>query len=194
MPTSPLVLKQHGIDIKKDLDVQNVNIIQAGALLERGEYDATMMLFTHAIILDHKAPGTFKVLMYPDDEVAKILGREKMYQVTAMRADWLDSNPGVEKGVMRSLEQAQEFLDNNIAEAVKVLAPKTTITGGQGSGGSNLPEYVVRAMYETGFAGRKMKWSAISAKDLKRKLLAEFQMYKDIGLIDKVPDEGLFHE
>ena len=188
-----LVLKHHGLDIDKDVKVINLNIIQAINLLERGDYDAATVLTGQTIDLFSKAPGKFRVLFFPDDEVAKILGRGRMYQATAMRADFIDKNPQVVKGVLQSVREAQALLDNDIEEAIKILGPKTKITGAQGSGGASLKEHVVRSMYKDGFAGRTMRWFAVPAKDLKDIFMAEFQIYKDLGIIEKVPDEGIFH-
>lgn len=186
------IFREAGIDMDTDVKIVKANIIQAVNLLERGEYDATMPLLSQAIILDNKAPGEFKVLLWPDTEVARILGRDRMYQVLTMRADWLGANPGGGAAVLRTLADAQGLLSSDIERAVELLGPKTVISGGTASGGSNLPEYVVRAMYEKGFFDRKMAWFGIPASELKEVWQEEMELYKDAGLIDALPDEGIF--
>ena len=187
------VFADAGMDMNKDVKIVKANIIQAVNLLERGEYDATMPLYSQAIILNKKAPGVFKVLLWPDVEVARILGRDRMYQVLTMREDWLKANPGGGAAVLKTFVDTQKLLESDINKAIELLGPKTIIgSGGVASGGSNLPEYVVRAMYETGFFGRKMEWFGVPAKDLKAVWMEEMKLYKNAGLIKKLPDEGIF--
>ncbi len=186
------IFREAGLDMDKDVKIIKANIIQAVNLLERGEYDATMPLLSQAIILDNKAPGKFKVLLWPDTEVARILGRDRMYQVLTMRADWLEANPGGGAAVLKTLADAQAVLSSDIDQAVKLLGPKTVISGGTASGGSNLPDYVVRAMYEKGFFGRKMEWFGIPASELKNVWLEEMKLYRDAELITELPNDGLF--
>ena len=186
------VFRDAGMDMDKDVKVAKANIIQAASLLERGDYDAAMPLFSQAVILNNKAPGKFKVLLWPDVEVARILGRDRMYQVITMREDWLKANPGKSTAILNTLKDTQKLLESDIDKAIKYLSPKTVISSGKGSGGASLPEYVVRTMYETGFFGRKMHWYGVPAKELKGVLMEEMKLYKDAGLIKEVADEGIF--
>jgi len=186
------VFRDAGMDMDKDVKVAKANIIQAASLLERGDYDAAMPLFSQAVILNNKAPGKFKVLLWPDVEVARILGRDRMYQVITMREDWLKANPGKSKAILNTLKDTQKLLESDINKAIEYLGPKTVISSGKGSGGANLPEYVVRAMYETGFFGRKMQWFGVPAKELKGVLMEEMKLYKDAGLIKEAANEGIF--
>ena len=186
------IFRDAGMDMNKDVKIAKANIIQAASLFDRGEYDAAMPLLSQAVILNNKAPGKYKVLLWPDTEVARILGRDSMYQVLTMREDWLKANPGGGAAVLKSIADAQRLLESDINLAIKLLGPKTVISSGTASGGSNLPDYVVRAMYEKGFFGRTMKWHGIPAKDLKSVLLEEMKLYKEAGLIKKVANEGIF--
>ena len=186
------VFLKAGIDVEKDLKIQNANIIQAVQLLERGDFDATLPLLSQAIQLEKKAPGKFKVLLFPDSEVAKLLGRERMYQVVTMRADWLEGNAGGAAKVLKTLADMQEFVVNNVDESVKIMGPKTVVTGGKGSGGANLPDYVITTMYRDGYHGRKMQWFGIPASELKREIKSELELYLDAGMIKKIPDDKFF--
>ena len=187
------IMVRDGLDPEKDLKVDNIDILQAIQLVERGDFDAAMPLLEHTIALEKNQPGAYKVLMFPDQEVAKMLGRERMYQVLTMRADWRAANKGGGAKVLKTLAEAQTFVDKDVPAAIKVLEPKTAVSGGQGSGGAALEPYIIEAMYKNGFHGRKMSWYGIPAKDLLVQLKAEMKLYLDAGMIDKLPDDGIFH-
>ena len=187
------VMVRDGLDPEKDLKVDNVDILQAIQLVERGDFDAAMPLLEHTIALEKNQPGVYKILMFPDQEVAKMLGRDRMYQVLTMRADWLAANKGGGAKVLKTLADAQAFVTSDIAAAVKVLEPKTVVSGGAGSGGAALEPYIIETMYKAGFHGRTMSWYGIPAKDILAQLKAELKLYLDAGMIDKLPDDSIFH-
>ncbi|MSP51256.1 MAG: ABC transporter substrate-binding protein [Alphaproteobacteria bacterium] len=188
------LLKAAKLDPDKDLKIDNIDILQAAALLERGDYDAALVPAEYAVRLDAQAPGKYKPISFPDKDVAKLLGVDEMYLVFTVHADWLKQNPGKIKGLLATMTEVQKFIDANPAEAQKLLAPRTDNSGGKGTGGANLDAVIFKAMYQDGYYGRKMKWVGIPVKDLKAQLKKEFELYKDIGMIDKVPDDGIFFE
>lgn len=61
-----------------------------------------------------------------------------------------------------------------------------------GSGGANLPDYVITTMYRDGYHGRKMQWFGIPASELKREIKSELELYLDAGMIKKILDDKLF--
>ena len=107
--------------------------------MQRGDFDATLPLLSQAIQLEKKAPGKFKVLLFPDSEVAKLLGRERMYQVLTMRADWLEGNAGGAAKVLKTLADMQEFVINNVDESVKIMGPKTVVPVARAAVGPTCP-------------------------------------------------------
>ncbi|MBM3511202.1 MAG: ABC transporter substrate-binding protein [Alphaproteobacteria bacterium] len=188
------VLKSLKIDPDKEIKIENIDILQSAALLDRGDFDAVVVPAEYAVRLDQQAPGKFKPIAFPDKDVAKMLGVEEMYLVFTVHADWLKANPGKVKGLLTTMAEVQKFIDTNPTEAKRLLAPRTDISGGKGTGGANLDEAIFKAMYQDGYFGRKMKWVGIPIKDLKAQLKKEFELYKEIGMIDKIPDDGIFHE
>jgi ABC-type nitrate/sulfonate/bicarbonate transport system substrate-binding protein len=188
------LLKSLKMDPDKDLKIENVDILQAAALLDRGDYDAVVVSAEFAARLDSQAPGKFKPIAFPDKDIAKILGVEEMYLVFTVHADWLKANPGKVKGLLATFAEVQKVVETNPDEARKLMAPKTEISGGKATGGANIDDFIFKAMYQDGFHGRKMKWVGIPIKDLKTQLKKEFELYKEIGMIDKIPDDGIFHE
>ena len=186
------VLKHHGIDPEKDIKLQNVPIIQALQLFDRGDFDAVLVSPSPAVKLVDKAPGKYKVLFFPDDEVAKMLGVKNMYLIFVAHKDWLEANPGMSSKLLATMNDVQSFIDGNPAKAQEILAPKTQITSGMGSGGASMEPLMFAKMYRDGFFGRKMRWLGIPVKDVKEQLKKEFQLYKDVGMIDKIPDDGIF--
>ena len=46
-------------------------------------------------------------------------------------------------------------------------------------------------MYRDGFFGRKIRWLGIPVAEVKEQLKKEFELYKDVGMIDKIPDDGI---
>lgn len=186
------VLKHHGIDPDKDIKLENVPIIQALQLFDRGDFDAVLVSPSPAVKLVDKAPGKYRVLFFPDDEVAKMLGVEAMYLIFVAHKDWLEANPGMAPNLLATMNDVQAFIDGNPAEAQKIMAPKTTITSGKGSGGASMEPLMFEKMYRDGFFGRKIRWLGIPVAEVKEQLKKEFQLYKDVGMIDKIPDDGIF--
>jgi ABC-type nitrate/sulfonate/bicarbonate transport system substrate-binding protein len=183
------VFQQAGMNLESDTKVGNLDILQAPHLLERGDYDAAPILIEHAITLERDAPGRFKVLLYPHIEVAKLLGRPTMYQFLAMQRPWLDKNRGGAEAILKTFEQVQKFIDQDIEAAAAILAPKTEVSNGRGSGGAALPDFVVKTMYKEGFFGGKMKWYGIPAKDIKTEIWKELELYKQTGLVEEIPND-----
>ena len=107
------VLKHHGIDPEKDIKLQNVPIIQALQLFDRGDFDAVLVSPSPAVKLVDKAPGKYKVLFYPDDEVAKMLGVKNMYLIFVAHNDWLEANPGMAPKLLATMNDVQSFIDGN---------------------------------------------------------------------------------
>jgi len=181
--------KQAGMNLETDAKVENLDVLQAPHLLERGDYDAATILVEQSIMLEKDAPGRFKVLFYPHIEVAKVLGRPVMYQFLVMRRPWLEANKGAADAILRTFTQVQRFLDEDISGAAAILGPKTEVSNARGSGGAALPEFVVKRMYQEGFFGGKMRWYGIPARELKTEIWKELQLYKEAGLIEQIPDE-----
>lgn len=38
-----------------------------------------------------------------------------------------------------------------------------------------------------------MRWYGIPVQDIKAQLKKEFELYKEIGFIKEIPDDGIFH-
>ena len=186
-------LKNAGLEPEKDVKLENINIIQAVQLLERGDFDAVLTTPEHSAKLEKEAPGEFKPVSWPDKEVARMLGVDHMLLVFAVHVDWLKENPGKAKAVLDTMRDVQSIIDNDPDGAQAILAPKTKITGGKGSGGANVEETVFNAIYRDGFRGRKMRWYGIPVQDIKAQLKKEFELYKEIGFIKEIPDDGIFH-
>ena len=186
------VLKHHGIDPEKDIKLENVPIIQALQLFDRGDYDAVLVSPSPAVKLVNEAPGKYKVLFFPDDELAKILGVKNMHLIFVAHKDWLEANPGMAPKLLATMNDVQSYIDDNPAQAQEILSPKTKITSGMGSGGASMSPLMFEKMYRDGFFGRKIRWLGIPVSDVKEQLKKEFQLYKDVGMIDKIPDDGIF--
>ena len=186
------VLKHHGIDPDNDIKLENVPIMQAIQLFDRGDFDAVLVSPSPAVKLVDNAPGKYKVLFFPDDEVAKMLGVENMYLIFVAHKDWLEANPGMAPKLLATMNDVQAFIDSDPAAAQEIMAPKTTITGGMGSGGASMEPLMFEKMYRDGFFGRKIRWLGIPVAEVKEQLKNEFQLYKDVGMIDKIPDDDIF--
>ena len=180
-------LRNAGIDLEKDTTLTSVDFFQALPRLQRGDFDAAVLLFEHAIKLLQDAPNDYRILFDASTEFSKAIGIPRCYQYQAVRTDWLDKNKGVVDKVVATYRDAAEFFTNKGAEAVKLLALPTA------NGGANLAEAVGSVEYVTGTAsGLKTIHTAKPVGEMKREILVELEAYRKAGLIEKMPTGAIF--
>lgn len=180
-------LKAAGIDLEKDTTFTSVDFFQALPRLQRGDFDAAVLLFEHAIKLLQDAPKDFRILFDASTEFAKAIGVPRCYQYQAVRTDWLDKNKGGVDKVVATYRDAAEFFTKRGAEAVKLLAQPVA------SGGANLAEAVGTVEYVTGTAeGLKTIHTSKPVGEMKREIALELDAYYRAGLIEKLPAATIF--
>ena len=180
-------LKAAGIDLEKDTTFTSVDFFQALPRLQRGDFDAAVLLFEHAIKLLQDAPNDFRILFDASTEFAKAIGIPRCYQYQAVRTDWLDKNKGAVDKVIATYRDAAGFFTNKSAEAVKLLAQPVA------NGGANLAESVGSVEYVTGTAsGLKTIHTSKPVGEMKREIAVELDAYHRAGLIEKMPAATIF--
>jgi ABC-type nitrate/sulfonate/bicarbonate transport system substrate-binding protein len=180
-------LRTNGLDIEKDVQFVNVNLLQALPRLQRGDFDAATLQLEH--ILPVLQAGAKDLVIFAEiaGEFAKALGVSRTYQYMAVRRDWLAANPAVVPAVMKSYADMAAFIKSDTAAAVALLEPAP------GKGGAGLPKELGMVSYGTGIAGGRTNiWTSIPVAEIKLQIRAELAFYKEIGFIEKVPDDGFF--
>lgn len=180
-------LRAAGIDLEKDTTFTSVDFFQALPRLQRGDFDAAVLLFEHAIKLLQDAPNDFRILFDASTEFSKAIGIPRCYQYQAVRTDWLDENKGVVDKVMATYRDTAEFFTSKGAEAVKLLVLPIA------NGGANLADAVGSVEYVSGTAqGLKTVHVAKPVGEMKREIMVELEAYRTAGLIEKVPSDAIF--
>lgn len=180
-------LRAAGIDLEKDTTFNSVDFFQALPRLQRGDFDAAVLLFEHAIKLLQDAPKDFRILFDASSTFAKAIGISRCWQYQAVRTDWLDKNKGAMTRVVATYRDCADFFTNRAADAVKLLALPIA------EGGANLIAPVGNVAYVTGTAeGLKTLHSAQPVSDLKRDITTELEAYRAAGLIEKMPADAMF--
>lgn len=174
-------LSNHKLNLDKDTELNNVDFFQAFPRLKRGDFDAAVLLFEHAIQLTREQPNDFAIIADAGAEFAKSIGVGHIYQFQAVRTDWLEKNPGGIERVIATYRDAAEFVSSKPQEAVKLLALPTD------QGGANLAEPIGTAAYVTGVNGLKTEHLARPVADLRKDLMTELEAYRKLGLIEKMP-------
>lgn len=180
-------LKAAGLDLEKDTQFSSVDFFQALPRLQRGDFDAAILLFEHAIKLLQDAPKDFAMLIDTTSTFAKAIGIQRCYQYQAVRTDWLARNASTVHNVIATYRDCSDFFTNRSQEAVKQLAAPLA------EGGANLAEPIGTAEYITGaLGGAKTLHVARPVADMKKDLMTELEAYRAAGLIEKVPGEAMF--
>jgi ABC-type nitrate/sulfonate/bicarbonate transport system substrate-binding protein len=180
-------LRNHGIDLDKDTELSNVDFFQAFPRLRRGDFDAAVLLFEHAIQLITEQPNDFVILGDASAEFAKSIGVKAIYQYQAVRNDWLEKNPGAVANVIATYQDSADFFSKRPAEAVKLLALPLDQKG------ANLNEQIGAVAYITGTPkGLKTEHLARPVADIKADAMIELEAYRRLGLIEKVPAPSFF--
>jgi NitT/TauT family transport system substrate-binding protein len=180
-------LRAAGLDLEKDTTFTSVDFFQALPRLQRGDFDAAVLLFEHAIKLIQDAPKDFRILFDASTTFAKAIGIPRCYQYQAMRNDWLDKNKGAVTKVVATYRDAAEFFTKRAPEAVKLLALPVA------EGGANLIEPVGNVAYVTGTPeGLKTLHGARPVGEMKKDIMTELEAYRAAGLIEKIPADSIF--
>ena len=182
------VARSHRFDLEKDVQVTNVGFVQALPRLQRGDFDAAVLIFEHAIQLLHEAPNDFRLLFDANAEFAKSIGANEVYQFHAIRANWIKSNPRGVAGVLATYRDVSAFFANEPQKAVDLLALPAS------QGGANLSPVVGKVEYVTGTAaGSKTQWTSKPVAELRSQIQRELENYRAVGLIEQLPGDGFLH-
>jgi ABC-type nitrate/sulfonate/bicarbonate transport system substrate-binding protein len=174
-------LSNYKLNLEKDTELSNVDFFQAFPRLRRGDFDAAVLLFEHAIQLTREQPNDFVIVADAGAEFAKSIGVPSIYQFQAVRTEWLDKNPGGIDRVIATYRDAAEFFSSKPQEAVKLLALPVDHQG------ANLAEGIGTGAYVTGVNGLKTEHLARPVADMRKDLAAELEAYRKLGLIEKIP-------
>jgi ABC-type nitrate/sulfonate/bicarbonate transport system substrate-binding protein len=174
-------LSNHKLNLDKDTELSNVDFFQALPRLRRGDFDAAVLLFEHAIQLTREQPNDFAIVADAGAEFAKSIGVANIYQFQAVRSEWLEKNPGGIERVIATYRDAAEFFSSKPQEAVKLLAMPLDQQG------ANLAEAVGAGAYVTGVNGLKTEHLARPVADMRKDLMTELEAYRKLGLIEKLP-------
>ncbi|MET3304464.1 ABC transporter substrate-binding protein [Bradyrhizobium diazoefficiens] len=179
-------VKGAGLKVDKDVTLENVGFFQAPPRFMRGDFDAVVMLFEHAIDMMNKAPGKYRILVDVSDEFAKRSGLGRTYQFQAVRTDWLAQNKdGIEK-VMATYADLGLAFKERPEEAVTLLAkPKEEM-------GAALDRAIGEVEYIKGAEGLKTEWLSKPVASFTDAIEYEFEEYRLLGLIERIPDREIF--
>jgi NitT/TauT family transport system substrate-binding protein len=180
-------LKAAKLDPDKDLTVENVGFFQAPPRFLRGDFDAVVMLFEHAIDLLNKSPGQFKILFDSSETFAKAIGIQRAYQYQAIRDDWLAANPTGLADVLATYADLGLAFKEKPKELVALLAkPKEEL-------GASLDPKIGEVEYITGTPeGYKTEWVSRPIAALGDDVDKELAAYHELGLIERLPDGKIF--
>jgi ABC-type nitrate/sulfonate/bicarbonate transport system substrate-binding protein len=179
------IMRAQGLDIEKDAQVVDAAFLQAPLLLDRGDFDATFFLMEYLIGAEMKTPGRLKALIEPSAEFAKVIGQPEAYLYMAVRDEWLTRNRELMPKVMAGYKHLGEFASSNPKEVAAHLAKPVA------EGGIELAPEVGTAMY-AGFKGMKVKWTSRPVAEIRDALNRELQLYMDLKMIEKLPDDRFF--
>lgn len=180
-------LRNANLNLEKDTELSNVDFFQALPRLRRGDFDAAVLLFEHAIQLMNEQPNDYAILCDTGAEFARFLGVRSAFNYQAVRTDWLDRNPGAIDRVIATYRDSAEFFAKRAPEAVKQLAMPLDQQG------ANLNERVGTVAYVTGTAGGlKTEWVARSAAELRADMQLELEAYRSLGLIERLPAASFY--
>jgi ABC-type taurine transport system substrate-binding protein len=180
-------LRNYAVDLDKDTELSNVDFFQALPRLRRGDFDAAVLLFEHAIQLVAEQPNDYVILGDASAEFAKSIGVKAIYQYQAIRTDWLEKNAGAVTNVIATYQDSAEFFKKRPQDAVKLL----TLPSDQG--GANLNEQIGTVAYITGTSkGLKTEHVARPVSDIKSEAMVELEAYRRLGLIEKIPAPSFF--
>jgi ABC-type nitrate/sulfonate/bicarbonate transport system substrate-binding protein len=177
-----------GMKVDTDVTLENVGFFQAPPRFMRGDFDAVVMLFEHAIDMMNKAPGKYRILIDISDEFAKSMGIGRTYQFQAVRNEWLAQNKGGIEKVMATYGDLGQAFKERPAELVALLAkPKEEM-------GASLESSVGEVEYIKGADGLKTEWLSRPVAALTDELDHELEEYRALRLIDRIPDKEFFFE
>ncbi len=181
------IAKTAGIDLEKDCQVVNMGLLQTIPRLQRGDVDASPMLFEQGLQVVQDAPDKFHIPFDCDLERARAFGAKALYQYLAIRTDWVEANKAVIPNIVASYRDMADFFRANAPEAVKILSSS------KDQGGAEMRPPIAAAMYLTGIlGGLKTVWTAIPAAEQEDDIFKELEKYKDSNLLDKLPDRKTF--
>jgi NitT/TauT family transport system substrate-binding protein len=180
-------LRAVGLDLEKDTTFTSVDFFQALPRLQRGDFDAAVLLFEHTIKLLQDAPKDFRILFDASSTFAKAIGIPRCYQYQVVRNDWLEKNKGAVTKVTATYQDVADFFTSRAPEAVKQLALPVA------AGGANLIEPVGTVAYVTGTVdGLKTLHVARPVSEMKKDIMTELEAYRAAGLIEKMPSDAIF--
>jgi ABC-type nitrate/sulfonate/bicarbonate transport system substrate-binding protein len=181
------IAKTAGIDLEKDCQIVNMGLLQTIPRLQRGDCDASPMLFEQGLQLTQDAPNQFHIPFDCDLERARAFGAKALYQYLAIRTSWIETNKAIIPNIVASYKDMADFYRANAPEAVQILSSS------KDQGGAELKPAIAGAMYLTGIlGGLKTVWTAIPAAEVEEDIFKELEKYKDSNLLDKLPDRKTF--
>ena len=149
-----------------------------------GDVDAAALPtgFFDSLIVQN--PGKFKSLYAIDDELAKAIGVKQIYAMVAVHQDFATRNPQILKKMFEVWSTAAKWANANMPEVVDILARPV------GSGGTGLPKPALQSQLVT---HRTLRWDIVKAADIRADLFKEFAAYVDVGMLAKLPDDGIIY-
>lgn len=177
------IAKEHGLDLEKDISIVPVTLVNALPALAAGQAEAVIGPAGPIEAFMAQNPGKYKVVLWQNEELARILGVSAIYSPTAARAEFLKEHAKVIEKLFLVMRDANAWWDKNMDEVIGILAKPID------QGGTGLPEPVLRLQL---LENKSVVFDVKPAKAIKESALKEFQLYKELGFIEKVPDDGIF--
>lgn len=169
--------RELGVDISK---IDFVNLAPADAILamEKGDIDA-VAFWEPYVTMASSAGGTFLFSGNKSNLPEKKGETDWMSAHTTIQAtdEYLAANPNTIKAVLKSLSQATDFINNNRAEAIEILAPELGISEEQ------LAEIMNRNTYS--MTVDQSYWDGLPS-------VANF--FKAGGAISSIPEESSYND
>lgn len=117
------ILKQHGIDITKDLEiVQNIDFGLTSGAFAGGSGDFTAEFEPHATALEKEGTGYVVASLGVDSGYVP-------YTAYSAKVSYIEKNPEIIAGFTRALQRGMEYVNtHSAAEIAAVIAPQFTDT------------------------------------------------------------------
>lgn len=174
---------QAGMDLESDVKVVQTPLPQCLPALAAGKVDAAWAAGGVFEPFMAKNPNKFRVLLYLDDAVAKALNRDAIYGIMAFRQSYLEDNGDAVRNLVAGWQDASASWEASPHDVA------TALSRAPSDGGVGVPSpLIMTELTDT----KTIRMAAIDVATIKSELKAEMQVYKKVGFLDKIPDEGIF--
>ena len=104
--------------------------------------------------------------------------------MVAVHQDFATRNPQILKKMFEVWSTAAKWANANMPEVIDILSRPVA------AGGTGLPKPALQSQLVT---HRTLRWDIVKAADIRADLFKEFEAYVDVGMLAKLPDDGIIY-